>query len=72
MATNPSKTPEGQEEKPNKPSRFIIAMVPVKKSPCPHHPRSDGEKSILVSGPTSAGVQLLSTFFQPLPLHYVR
>jgi hypothetical protein len=28
MATNPSKAPEGPEEKPNQPSRFIIAMIP--------------------------------------------
>jgi len=37
-ATNPSKTPEGQEEKPNQPSRFIIAMIPVKKKPLPPSP----------------------------------
>jgi hypothetical protein len=37
MATNLSKTPEGQEEKPNQPSRFIIAMIP-KKKPLPPSP----------------------------------
>jgi hypothetical protein len=40
MTTNPSKTPEGQEEKekPNQPKRFIIAMIPVKKKPLPPSP----------------------------------
>jgi hypothetical protein len=38
MATNPSKTHEGPEEKPNQPSRFIIAMIPVKKKPLPPSP----------------------------------
>jgi hypothetical protein len=38
MATNPSKAPEGPEEKPNQPSRFIIAMIPVKKKPLPPSP----------------------------------
>ena len=41
MATNPSKTPEGSEEKPIQPRSFIIAMIPVKKNRCHHHPRGD-------------------------------
>ncbi len=48
MTTSPSKTPEGQEEKPNQPNRFIIAMIPAKKNRCHHHPRSDEEMAILL------------------------
>jgi hypothetical protein len=68
MATNSSNTPsEGQKEKPKQGSRFIIAMVPVKKSRYHHHPRSDaGNGYPRKRGRPARATDLPSTFFGTL------